>query len=82
MSRFSLFQISDGKAELEKVEASLVALSLRSFSQMEDFFRFHFSQRTQSGPLFSQAELRLALEQKTALVRGHRFAMALKLKPA
>lgn len=57
-----------------------MALSLRSFSQIEDLFRFHFSRRTQSDPLFSRAEPRLAPGRKTARVRAQeevkRLAMA------
>lgn len=61
-----------------------MALSLQSFSQIEDLFRLHFSQRTQSGPLFPRAEPRLAPGRKTARVRAQeevkRLATAREIK--
>lgn len=65
----SPFHISVGKAELEKVEASLVALCWRSVCQIEALFRVHFSQGAQSDPLFFPPMLRPTLEWEKALIR-------------
>lgn len=62
------FHISVGKAELEKVEPSLVALCWRSVSHIEVLFRVHFSQGAQSDPLFFPPVLRPTLEREKALI--------------
>lgn len=69
MSLFSPFHISVGKAELEKVEPSLVAPCWPSVSHREVLFRVHFSQGAQSDPLFFPPVLRPTPEREKALIR-------------